>query len=113
VQRLCELYDQVIATLVSKYNDLVKQLQQNSIRGCILFLKDFLLKLSCISLQLQKSNLTIIDTALIIDKLNNTVTDIISHVKEENDFYIFPALNAFLVEKGPEIETEIKERVVN
>jgi hypothetical protein len=32
VQRLCELYDQVINTLVPKYNDLEKQLQQNSIR---------------------------------------------------------------------------------
>jgi hypothetical protein len=42
VQRLCELYDQIITTLVPKYNDLAKQLQQNSIRGCILFLKDFL-----------------------------------------------------------------------
>jgi hypothetical protein len=43
VQRLCELYDQVITTLVSKHNELAKQLQQNSIRGCtrILFLKDF------------------------------------------------------------------------
>jgi hypothetical protein len=57
-------------------------LQQNSIRDCILFLKDFLPKLSYINLQLQNSNLTIIDTALIIDKLNNNVTDIISHVKE-------------------------------
>jgi hypothetical protein len=76
---------------------LAKQLQQNSIRGCILFLKDFLPKLSSNNLQLQKSNLTIIDTALIIDKLNNTVTDIISHVKAENDLSIFPALKAFLV----------------
>jgi hypothetical protein len=92
---------------------LAKQLQQNSIRDCILFLKDILPKLSSTSLQLQKSNLTIIDTALIIDKLNNTVTDIISHVKEENDFSIFPALNAFLVVKAPEVKTEIKERVVN
>jgi ppGpp synthetase/RelA/SpoT-type nucleotidyltranferase len=89
VQRLCELYDQVITTLVLKYNDLAKQLQQNSIRDCILFLKDFLPKFNSINLQLQKSNLTIIDTALIIDKLNNNVTDIISHVKEENDLSIF------------------------
>jgi ppGpp synthetase/RelA/SpoT-type nucleotidyltranferase len=81
VQRLCELYDQVITTLVTKFNDLAKQLQQNSIRGCILFLKDFLPKLSSINLQLQKSNLTIIDTALIIDKLNNIVRDIIPLVK--------------------------------
>jgi hypothetical protein len=43
VQHLCELYDQVITTLVLKYNDLAKQLQQNSIRGCILFLKDIYL----------------------------------------------------------------------
>jgi hypothetical protein len=43
VQRLCELYDQIITTLVLKYNDLAKQLQQNSIRGCILFLKTFYL----------------------------------------------------------------------
>jgi hypothetical protein len=113
VQHLCELYDQVITTLVLKYKDLAKQLQQNSIRGCILFLKDLSPKLSSINLQLQKSNLTIIDNALIIDKLNNTVTDIISHVKEENDLSIFPALNAFLVEKAPEVKTEIKERVVN
>jgi hypothetical protein len=90
---------------------LAKQLQQNSIRGCILFLKDFLPELSSINLQLQKSNLTIIDTALIIDKLNNTVTDIISRVKEENYLSIFPALNAFLIEKAPEVKTEIKERV--
>jgi hypothetical protein len=76
---------------------LAKQLQQNYIRGCILFLKDFLPKLSPINLQIQKSNPTIIDTALIIDKLNNTVTDINSHVKEENDLSNFPALNAFLV----------------
>jgi hypothetical protein len=41
----------------------------------------FFPKLSSINLQLQKSNLTIIDTALIIDKLNNIVRDIISHVK--------------------------------
>jgi hypothetical protein len=54
VQRLCELYDQVITTLVPKFNDLAKQLQQNYIRGCILFLKDFLRKLSSINLQLQK-----------------------------------------------------------
>jgi hypothetical protein len=74
VQCLCELYDQVITTLVLKYKDLAKQLQQNSIRGCILFLKDLSPKLSSINLQLQKSDLTIIDTALIIDKLNNTVT---------------------------------------
>jgi hypothetical protein len=113
VQRLCELYDQVIITLVPKHNELAKQLQLNSIRGCILFLKDFLPKLSSINLRLQKSNLTIIDTVLIIDKLNNTVTDIISHVKEENDLSIFPALNAFLVEKAPEVKTEIKVRVVN
>jgi hypothetical protein len=73
VQRLCELYDQVISTPVPKFNDLTKQLQQNSIRGCILFLKDFLPKLSSINLQLQKSNLTIINTALIIDKLNSIV----------------------------------------
>jgi hypothetical protein len=105
VQRLCELYDQVKTTLVPKFNDLAKQMQQNSIRGCILFLKDFLPKLSSINLQLQKYNLTIIDTALVIDKLNNTVTDIISHVKEENDLSIFPALNAFLVEKAPEVKT--------
>jgi hypothetical protein len=78
VQRLCEMYDQVTTTLVLKYNDLAKQLQQNSIRGCILFLKDFLPKLSSVNLQLQKSNLTIINTALIIDKLNNIVRDIIS-----------------------------------
>jgi hypothetical protein len=107
------MYDQVITTLVPKHNELAKQLQQNSIRGCILFLKHILPKLSNINLQLQKSNLTIIDTALIIDKLNNTVTDIISHVKEENDLSIFPALNAFLVEKASEVKTEIKERVVN
>jgi hypothetical protein len=92
---------------------LAKQLQQNSIRGCILFLKDSLPKLSSINLQLQKSDLTIIDTALIIDKLNNIVSDIISHVKEGNGHSIFPALNAFLVEKAPEVKTEIKERVVN
>jgi hypothetical protein len=30
VQRLCDLYDQVITTLVLKYNDLSKMLQQNS-----------------------------------------------------------------------------------
>jgi hypothetical protein len=41
-QRLCELYDQVTTDLVPKHNGLAKQLQQNSIRGCILFLKDFL-----------------------------------------------------------------------
>jgi hypothetical protein len=92
---------------------LAKQLQQNSIRDCIVFLKDFLPKISSSNFQLQKSNQTIINTALIIDKLNNTVTDKISHVKEENDFSIFPALNAFLVEKAPEVKTEIKERVVN
>jgi hypothetical protein len=92
---------------------LAKQLQQNPIRGCILFLKDFLPKLSSINLRLQKSNLTIIDTVLIIDKLNNIVTDIISHVKEENYLSIFPALNAFLVKKAPEVKTEIKVRVVN
>jgi hypothetical protein len=88
VQRLCELYDQIITTLVLKYNDLAKKLQQNSIRDCILFLKDFLPKLSSINLHLQKSNLTIIDTELIIDKLNNNVTDIISHVEEENGLSI-------------------------
>jgi hypothetical protein len=66
VQRLCELCDQVISNLVPKHNELAEQLQQNSIRGCILFLKDFLPKLSSIILQLQKSNLTIIDTALIL-----------------------------------------------
>jgi hypothetical protein len=92
---------------------LAKQLQQNSIRGCILFLKDFLPKLSSINLQLRKFNLRIIDTALIIDKLNNIVTDIISHVKEENDLFIFLALNAFLIEKAPEVKTEIKDIVVN
>jgi hypothetical protein len=92
---------------------LAKQLQQNSIRGCIIFLKDVLPKLSSINLQLQKSNLTIINTALIIDKLNSTVTDIISHVKEENYLSIFPALNAFLAEKAPQVKTEIKEKVVN
>jgi hypothetical protein len=113
MQRLCELYDQVTTTLVRKHNELAKQLQQNSICGCILFLKDFLPKLSSINLQLQTPNLTIIDTALISDKLNNTLTDIMSHVKEENDLSIFPALNAFLVEKAPEVRTEIKERVVN
>jgi hypothetical protein len=43
MQRLCELYDQIITTLVLKYNDMAKQLQQNSIRGCILYLKDFYL----------------------------------------------------------------------
>jgi hypothetical protein len=67
VQRLCEFYDQVITTLVPKHNEMANQLQQNSIRGCILFLKDFLPKLSSINLLLLKSNLTIIDTALIID----------------------------------------------
>jgi hypothetical protein len=113
VQRLCELYDQVITTLVPKYNDLEKQLQQNSILGCILLLKGFLPKLSSINLQLQMSNLTIIDTAIINDKLDNNVTDIMSHVKEENDLSIFPALNAFLVDKAPQVKTEIKERVVN
>jgi hypothetical protein len=52
VQRLCELYDQVITALVPKH-DLAKQLQQSSIRGCILFLKDFFLpKLSSINPQL-------------------------------------------------------------
>jgi hypothetical protein len=101
MQRLCELYDEVITTLVQKYKDLAKQLQQNSIRGCILFLKDFLPELNSINLQFQKSNLTIIDTALIIDKLSNTVTDIISLVKEENKLSFFSALNAFLVEKAP------------
>jgi hypothetical protein len=106
-------YDQVITTLVPKYNDLAKQLQQNSICGFILSLKDFLPKLSPINLQLQMSNLTIIDTALIIDKLNNIVRDIISHVKDEYDLSIFPALNVLLVEKAPEVKTEIKERVVN
>jgi RNA processing factor Prp31 len=70
-------------------------------------------ELSSINLQLQKFNLTIINTALIIDKLNKTVTNIISRVKEENYLSIFPALNAFLVEKAPEVKTEIKERVVN
>jgi hypothetical protein len=109
VQRLCELYDQIITTLVIKYNDLAKLLQQNCIRDCILFLKDFLPKFNSINLQLQKSNLTIIDTALIIDKLNINVTDIISHVKEENDLSIFLTLNDFLVEKAPEVKTEIKE----
>jgi hypothetical protein len=113
VQRLCELYDQVVTTLVPKHNELAKQLQQNSIRGFILFLKDFLPKLSSISLQLQKSNLTIIDTALIIDKLNNIVRDIISHVKDEYDLSIFLALSAFLVEKASEVKAQIKERVVN
>jgi hypothetical protein len=113
VQRLCEFYDQVIITLAPKFNNLAKKLQQNSIRGCITFLKYFLLKLSSINLQLPKSNITIIDTALITDKLNNNVTDIISHVKEENDLSIFPALNAFHVEKVPEVKTEFKERVVN
>jgi hypothetical protein len=108
VQRLCDLCDQIITTLVPKY-DLAKQLQQNSIRGCILFLKNFLPKFNSINLQLQKSNLTIIDTALIIDKLNINVIDIISHVKEENDLSIFLTSNAFLVEKAPEVKTEIKE----
>jgi hypothetical protein len=105
VLRLCELYSQIITTLVLKYNDLAKQLQQNSVRDCILFLRDLLPKLSSINLQLQNSNLTIIDTALIIDKLNNNVTHIISHVKEENGLSIFPGLNAFLVEKAPEVKT--------
>jgi hypothetical protein len=112
VQRLCELYDQVIITIVLKYNDLANQLQQKSILGYILFMKYYLPKLSSINLQLRKSNLTIIDIALITDKLNNNVTDIISHVKEENDLSIFPAFNAFLVEKAPEVKTETKERVV-
>jgi hypothetical protein len=89
VQRLCKLYDKIITTHVLKYNDLAKQLQQNSIRGCILFLKDFLPKLSSVNLQLRKFNLRIIDTALIIDKLNNNVTNIISYVKEENGLSIF------------------------
>jgi hypothetical protein len=80
-QRLCELCDQVTTTLVPKHNGLAKRLQQNSICGCILFLKYFVPKLNSISLQLQKSNLTIIDTALIIYKLNNIVREIISHVK--------------------------------
>jgi hypothetical protein len=105
LQRLCELYNKIITTLVLKYNDLAKQFQQISIRDCILFLRDLLPKRSSTSLQLQKSNLTIIDTALIIDKLNNNVTDIISHVKEENGLSIFPALNSFLVEKAPEVKT--------
>jgi hypothetical protein len=65
VQRLCELCDLVTTTLVPKFNDLVKQLQQNSFRGFTLFLKDFLPNLSSINLQLQESNLTIINTALI------------------------------------------------
>jgi hypothetical protein len=106
-----------IITIVLKYNDLANQLQQNSILGYILFLKEFLPeflpKLSSINLQLKKSNLTIIDTALIIDKISNTVTDIISHVKEKNYLTIFPTLNAFLVEKAPEVKTDIEGRMVN
>jgi hypothetical protein len=103
MQCLRELHDQIITTLVLKYNDLAKQLQHSSIHGCILFLKHFLPKLGSINLQLRKSNLTIIDTALIIDKVSNNVTDITSHVKEENNLSIFPALNAVLVEKAPDV----------
>jgi hypothetical protein len=50
---------------------------------------------------------------LVIDKLNNIVRDTISRVKEENGISVFPALNAFLIEKAPEVKTEIKERAVN
>lgn len=80
VQRLCELNDYVVSALTVKHKDLSQKLQSNYVKGSILFLKNFLPRISSFNKQLQKSNLTIIvETVLIVDKLKK-------HRKKPCDF---------------------------
>nr|XP_014342846.1 PREDICTED: serine/threonine-protein kinase OSR1 [Latimeria chalumnae] len=97
VQRLFELREELIEVLTIISPELAKNLQDPAVHGCLLFLKEFLPKLASVNLELQKSQLTIFDSIEVIDTFRMTITDIILHLQEEQDFSVFNELSQFLV----------------
>ncbi|XP_058862591.1 SCAN domain-containing protein 3 isoform X4 [Acipenser ruthenus] len=104
VQRLFEIWEDLIQVLTAVSPELAQQLQDPFVHGCLLFLKEFLPKVSAFNLKLQKSELTIIDSMELI----NTFKMMITHTALNlSDFTVYNELGLFL--KGQ--DAKLRKRV--
>uniref|UniRef100_H3AC63 HAT C-terminal dimerisation domain-containing protein n=1 Tax=Latimeria chalumnae TaxID=7897 RepID=H3AC63_LATCH len=106
-QRLVELQEKLIEVLTTISPELAQKLQDSAVHRCLLSLKEFLPKLASVNLELQKSQLTIFDSFEVIDTFRMTITDIVLHLQEEQDFSVFNELSQFLVCQDESVQQKV------
>ncbi|XP_053872778.1 zinc finger MYM-type protein 6-like [Malaclemys terrapin pileata] len=96
VRWLFELRGELIEVLNTISPELSQKLQDPEVHGALLFLKEFLPKLSSLTLELQIPQLTIFDRVEVIHTFRMTIADIVQQLQENQDFSVFSELSGFL-----------------